>query len=344
MLRRLFAPTSAVLAALLWATDPFIIGYSRLLHVDGLMGTCATLSLLAACCFWNHSRHRGWLVVSGICTGLAVLSKSPALALVPVVGALALARDHHPPASHPSFSLPPPLATFLAWGGIALLTVVALWPALWVSPVRVYEALRVGVEVEGAQPHMTGNFFLGHSDPSPDWRFYPAALVLRTTPWALVGLLLLPWAVASREQETPDRGQRTGGAQPGRAGRVHYPVRRGDEYLSEKVQPLPGAGLSVGQYPRGSRAGLGSRTCHSTRHRLRHPLRHRLHHPPRHRLHHPGSEPAAAGSVRGGCAAQRGGAGECSLVAPLRHLCVQPGVGWGTEGRTNLCGRVGRGA
>ncbi|NJN65759.1 MAG: hypothetical protein HC884_03120 [Chloroflexaceae bacterium] len=53
LLRQLFPPSVAVLAALFWATDPFLIGYSRLLHVDMLAGTFGTLSLLAACVSWD---------------------------------------------------------------------------------------------------------------------------------------------------------------------------------------------------------------------------------------------------------------------------------------------------
>ncbi len=55
LLRRLLPPTVAALAAFLWAVDPFIIGYSRLLHVDALAGTFMTLSLLAACLYWYHA-------------------------------------------------------------------------------------------------------------------------------------------------------------------------------------------------------------------------------------------------------------------------------------------------
>src|SRR5262245_5651710 len=96
LLRRLLSAGPAFLAALLWATDPFVIGYSRVLHVDGLAGTFATLSLLAACLYWQHDPRRRWLIVSGVTTGLAILSKSPALALLPVVGLLALVADHRP--------------------------------------------------------------------------------------------------------------------------------------------------------------------------------------------------------------------------------------------------------
>jgi hypothetical protein len=79
----------------------------------------------------------------------------------------------------------------LAWGLIFALTIVAVWPAVWADPLRVYELLRIGVEVEGGSPHVIGNFFLGEATPTPNWRYYPVALALRTTPITLAGLLLL---------------------------------------------------------------------------------------------------------------------------------------------------------
>ncbi|HEX5689006.1 MAG TPA: glycosyltransferase family 39 protein, partial [Roseiflexaceae bacterium] len=102
LLRRLMPAATAALAAFLWATDPFLVGYSQLLHVDALAGTFATLSLLAACEYWYVDRRSRSLLLSAVCAGLAFLSKSPALALVPVVGLLALLarygeRDRHQP-------------------------------------------------------------------------------------------------------------------------------------------------------------------------------------------------------------------------------------------------------
>ncbi len=202
MLRRLLPPTTAALAALFWAVDPFIIGYSRLLHVDALVASFGTLSLLAACLYWCHARGRRWLIISAVCAGLAILSKSPALALGPLVLAVALASGIAPPLS-PNDSLASTLSrrlilqggAFVVWGIICAITIFACFPALWVAPLHVIEALRVGVEVEGAQPHMTGNFFLGHRDPAPGWLFYHVALAQRATPWTLAGILLLPLAL-----------------------------------------------------------------------------------------------------------------------------------------------------
>jgi 4-amino-4-deoxy-L-arabinose transferase-like glycosyltransferase len=190
LLRRMFSPALALLAALLWAADPFVLAYSRIIHVDGLMGTFATLSVLAACYFWNHGGGRVWLIVSGVCLGLAVLSKSPALALGPVVGGLALTAG-----LRRGIPFWRGLWPFLAWGLVGTATTVALWPVMWAEPTQAYHALRYGIESEGGQPHMWGNFFLGRAVDVPGPSFYPVVLALRTTPWTLAGLLFLPLAL-----------------------------------------------------------------------------------------------------------------------------------------------------
>ena len=102
LLRRMFPPRAypalAGLAALLWATDPFVIGYSRLLHTDALAGSFMSLGMLAACVYFNHDRRWRWLILSGVAAGLAFLSKSPALALAPAVGLAAFlaTKDQRP--------------------------------------------------------------------------------------------------------------------------------------------------------------------------------------------------------------------------------------------------------
>src|SRR5262249_11416570 len=96
LLRRMLPALAALLAALLWAADPFVIAYSRVLHVDGLAGTFITVSLLAACVYWFHKRQPGFLILSAVSAGLALLSKSPALVLPPLVGLIALAATFQP--------------------------------------------------------------------------------------------------------------------------------------------------------------------------------------------------------------------------------------------------------
>jgi hypothetical protein len=200
LLRRLLPGAVALLAALLWATDPFVLGFGRVLHVDGLAGTFATLSLLMACASWHvlnttdlYMPRFPWLLIagSGVCAGLAFLSKSPALAVVPIVGLLAL-REWKMETG--KWRIGHATQHLLLWGTTFVLTIVAMWPAVWAAPMEVYNLLRVGVEVEGSSPHMLGNFFMGQQVDAPGALFYPVALALRTTPIALAGLLLLPFA------------------------------------------------------------------------------------------------------------------------------------------------------
>nr|MDQ2999457.1 glycosyltransferase family 39 protein [Chloroflexota bacterium] len=46
LLRRIVRPGIALLAAILWATEPFLIAHSRLLHVDALMTSFSTICVL----------------------------------------------------------------------------------------------------------------------------------------------------------------------------------------------------------------------------------------------------------------------------------------------------------
>ncbi|NJO06828.1 MAG: phospholipid carrier-dependent glycosyltransferase, partial [Chloroflexaceae bacterium] len=69
---------------------PVVIAYSRLLHTDALLMTFATLSLLAALVYWQQRAHVGYLVLSAGCGALAVLSKSPGLVVLPMVGLITL--------------------------------------------------------------------------------------------------------------------------------------------------------------------------------------------------------------------------------------------------------------
>ena len=184
LLRKLLPARTAALAALLWAADPFLVGYSRVLHVDALTATFATLSLLAACVYWHHQQQVWLLVVAGAGAALAVLSKSPGLAVLPVVAAVALARVDWRRALLP-------LGILCA---CCALTVLIVWPAVRSAPLDVVALVTSGVTENGGSPHSNGNFFLGESDAVPGFLFYPTVVAMRSTPITLIGLLLLPLA------------------------------------------------------------------------------------------------------------------------------------------------------
>jgi hypothetical protein len=74
---RLLGMFPALLAFLLIAFDPFSIGLSRVLHLDGLVSALMLLSILAFAGYLYLGRRKGYLLLSAAAAGLAWLTKSP---------------------------------------------------------------------------------------------------------------------------------------------------------------------------------------------------------------------------------------------------------------------------
>lgn len=206
LLRRLVAPAAALIAAFLWAGSPYLIAHSRVLHLDALLTICITLSILLLL-IWNNEReqqasplrrHRA-LIASGCCAGLALLTKGPALILLPFAGMLLLLLDQsHGKRTFQAWlaatigRLPRVIGLYCIWLCIALLVVLLLWPALWADPGRALEQYIEEISSNGGRPNGDGQFFLGQAIADPGWLFYPIADLFRTTPVMLFGLLCIP--------------------------------------------------------------------------------------------------------------------------------------------------------
>ena len=187
LMARLFDRHIALAATLLIGLDPFYLAHSRLLHLDALLTTFMTLSLLALLLHLQSPRSEmRWLLLSALCTGLALLSKSPGLLLLPFGGLLIVAWA---PGGRQRLRTGWRLAL---WGVVALLVAFVLWPALWVAPGATLTRVWEGILGQGLAPHENENFFLGHPTADPGPLFYPLAWLFRTTPWILVGLAISP--------------------------------------------------------------------------------------------------------------------------------------------------------
>ena len=212
-LRRLLNPWAALLAGLLWAGSPFLIAHSRLLHVDALLTSFVTLSLLLliiaieavreepaaeARSRFSLRAHLAALIGSGALGGLALLSKGPALVWLPLAGLFLFAFG---PAAGIWSRLRWSIGRYLIWFGSLALTIFAVWPAMWVTPVEAIGRVISEVLVNGGQPHHSGNYFLGQPIGDPGWIFYPTVVLWRNTPISLLGLLLLPLALRARSRE-----------------------------------------------------------------------------------------------------------------------------------------------
>jgi hypothetical protein len=186
-LRKLFGATIAALAVIVIGWDPFFIALSRLLHLDGLLAILTVFALLAFLAWLYGGGQARYFVLSGLAAGLACLTKTPALVLMPTTGLLLLLewlrRVRAGEGKGPGL-----LLAFGAWVALVALTFVGLWPAMWVTPLEVFSRISATMR-EYAAGHELPNFFLGRATEDPGPLFYPVAYLFRTTPAVLIGLV-----------------------------------------------------------------------------------------------------------------------------------------------------------
>lgn len=186
LLVRLFGRGVALLSVGLLAFDPFLIGHSGLLHTDALLATFILLALATALCAMREPRRAVWPALSGIFTGLALLTKSPALILVPFILLLltvaALRRGSS--MGHRSLVVVH-CSLFILFTAV---TGLALYPALWANPANTLGTLSAfaGRHIEMAQRPI---FFAGRMTYDPGPAFYPVVFILRVSPVVLVGFV-----------------------------------------------------------------------------------------------------------------------------------------------------------
>jgi 4-amino-4-deoxy-L-arabinose transferase-like glycosyltransferase len=223
--RRIFDRRVALLAALLLALDPFVAGLGGLLHVDGLLTTFSTLSVLALLNGVSRIAYRvslmadsksptasglstfdiqhsalPWFALSGAFAGLAALSKSPALFLTPftlvVFVAVVLAKH---------LSVGRAAVGFLTFIILHSALFIALYPAMWSDP-----SAAVDLMFERASHHAATatreTFFDGQAELNLGPGFYPVALAYRLSPVAIVGLALAAFYIV-RQQTSSDRSR-----------------------------------------------------------------------------------------------------------------------------------------
>jgi hypothetical protein len=203
---RLFGPLPATLAGLALGVEPFLVANAQLVHVDGPLTTFVAIALLAALVRWHAGGNRAFLVLSAIATGLALLSKTPALFLLAFTPLLALAAGplslweragtsalRGVRASRRTRAFPLTGASdLLLWTAILFLTVIILWPAIWAhGPIEILRRVVTFTRETGGQPDEVGSFFLGQIGADPGPLYYPVATLFRLTPLVIGGLVAL---------------------------------------------------------------------------------------------------------------------------------------------------------
>jgi 4-amino-4-deoxy-L-arabinose transferase-like glycosyltransferase len=243
LLRRLVRPAVPLIAALLWATSPYLIAHSRLLHLDALLTMFVTFSILCILIGCRAERPLRWMIAAGCCSGLALLTKGPALILLPIVGLLLIAdcrlqiADWRRPKSAIA-KLQSAMLRYLLWLGVAALTFTLLWPAMWVDPRHALRAFFGLIVQNGGRPNGDGQFFLDRAVGDPGPLFYIVADLFRMTPVTLIGLLGAPLALWPRTTEP--RSQ-----EPGAWSQQQGPRTKNHEPRNEYRYRVSGSRFSV---------------------------------------------------------------------------------------------------
>ncbi|MDY7078936.1 MAG: glycosyltransferase family 39 protein [Chloroflexota bacterium] len=188
LLARMFDRRVALLTVGLLACDPFLAGHSGLLHTDALLATFSLLALATALNGLREPRRATWWALSGLFTGLALLTKTPAVILLPFILLLitiaALTRHSPFAIRHSLFAI----RHSLLFVASLLIILFALYPALWADPAGTFQTLFAfaGRHVETVQRPI---FFAGQTTYDPGLAFYPVVLLFRISPIVLVGLV-----------------------------------------------------------------------------------------------------------------------------------------------------------
>ena len=136
LLQKLLGTKTALVAILLVAFDPFYLGQSRLLNHEGMAATFGLVSVLSLLVFLNLGEKYIYLLISACTAGLALLTKSPTIVLIPLAGLIFLvniAGSWRIEAQH-RILIGKTIKFYLIWScGLALVYFV-LWPGMWVAP------------------------------------------------------------------------------------------------------------------------------------------------------------------------------------------------------------------
>ena len=190
LLIRLWGQRAGWLGGVLLALDPFLLTYSKVLHVDAMMAILMILSALFLFVYLREQR-RELLWLSGLFGGLALLSKTPSVFLLPFTALTLFGGNLLDRPGRASWQrLGDSLSLVVQWALVAGFTFILFWPAMWVAPVETLTAIWQGINKHVQNPHAY-NFFAGRIIAGDaGLLFYPATIAWKSTFLTLPGALI----------------------------------------------------------------------------------------------------------------------------------------------------------
>ncbi|MDM8527483.1 glycosyltransferase family 39 protein [Anaerolineales bacterium HSG24] len=184
----------ALIAALIITLQPFHVALSRVIHHDALTTGFMSISFLLMVAYWVYRWSWGWLVLSAMMAGLAILSKPVGWFVLPyaaIVGWWGLFWHHGRDVTKQQIGRL--TLQGIAWGLLICLTCLLLFPAFWTIPAEVIRSTLLDSVTNATDGHL--QYFMGQVTEQPSGLFYLVGLAFRTTPLEIIGLLVLPFVM-----------------------------------------------------------------------------------------------------------------------------------------------------
>ncbi|HEV2127072.1 MAG TPA: hypothetical protein VGR22_00460 [Thermomicrobiales bacterium] len=209
LLRRLFGVGITVVAGAIIALDPFLIAHDQLLQIDGLVTISSLAAALALADAVTRDRWDAapW-IVAGALAAIAWLTRITGLALIGVTGLVLLITVLMGRRGTLGARLRTATRYGTLWLTAALITTIALWPALWTGPERAVAFMRRYVAGAVAEGHEGPIYFMGDLHTGdPGVLFYPVSMLWRLSVASSIGLVLaaVSLAVPSIRRALPAR-------------------------------------------------------------------------------------------------------------------------------------------
>ncbi len=187
--RKIIGFFPAIVGFLLIAFEPYPIGLTNILHLDGLLTSFMLLSSVSMILYlWKEPKRR-YFLLSATAAGCSFLTKTPGVFMFPFVGLLLLIKNLKQKQDFLKGLITKIALPLIIWTLVALAVIVILWPAMWVKPIDTIQ------DVFGDMGHYlsgdAANFIdaTEKNEAKQNWSFYPVNILWRKTPVVLAGIL-----------------------------------------------------------------------------------------------------------------------------------------------------------